>query len=100
MEDRLARLERAVSRNSGNSGMAPSSDDLPGRKAPQPKPGRAGKRQGKQPGAPGAYLAWSQDPGETRDLFPEGTCGCGNDLADAADLGVAASHQVSWTLPW
>jgi hypothetical protein len=27
-------------------------------------------------------------------LFPAGPCGCGRDLADAADLGVAASHQV------
>jgi hypothetical protein len=52
------RLERAVSRNSGNSGMAPSSDDLPGKKAPEPKPERPGKKkQGKQPGAPGAHLA-------------------------------------------
>lgn len=30
----LARLERRLSRNSGNSGMAPSSDGLPGRTAP------------------------------------------------------------------
>jgi|SRR5215472_13639183 len=95
MEERLARLERALSRNSGNSGMAPSSDDLPGKKAPEPKPKRTGKkRQGKQPGAPGAHLAWSRDPDERRDLFPRGLCGCGKDLADAADLGVAASHQV------
>jgi transposase len=26
-------------------------------------------------------------------LFPRGPCACGADLADAADLGVAASHQ-------
>lgn len=26
--------------------------------------------------------------------FPQGTCACGADLAAAADLGVAASHQV------
>jgi transposase len=54
LEERLERQERALSRNSGNSGMAPSSDDLPGKKAPEPKPRRTGKkRQGKQPGAPG-----------------------------------------------
>jgi hypothetical protein len=95
LAERLAKLERLVSRNSGNSGMSPSSDDLPGRKAPAPKPKRDGKkRPGKQKGAPGAHLAWSENPDKREDLFPEGLCGCGNDLADAADLGIAASHQV------
>ena len=32
LKDRLTRLERAVSRNSGNSSMPPSGDDTPGRK--------------------------------------------------------------------
>lgn len=95
LAERLARVERAVSRNSGNSSMPPSADDLPGRPAPEPKPGRSGKKkQGKQPGAPGAHLAWSQSPDKTEHLFPEGPCACGADLADADDLGVAASHQV------
>jgi transposase len=50
LEDRLARLERAMSRNSGNSSMPPSADDLPGKTAPAPKPERGDgkKRQGKQ----------------------------------------------------
>ena len=75
--------------------MPPSSDDLPGRKAPAPraKPG-SGRRPGKQPGAPGAHLAWSQTPDETVALFPEGSCPCGLDLTGAADLGVVASRQV------
>jgi transposase len=95
LAERLARIERAMSRNSGNSGMPPSADDLPGRKAPEPKPKRSGKtKQGKQPGAPGAHLAWSGNPDKREDLFPEGSCGCGRDLADADDLGVTASHQV------
>jgi transposase len=95
--ERVARLERQVSRNSGNSGMSPSSDDIPGRTPPGPKPerGRGGKkRQGKQPGAPGAHLAWSDDPGDRKPLFPRGECGCGRDLDDALDLGIARSHQV------
>ena len=92
---RLAKLERAVSRNSGNSSMPPSADDLPGKTAPEPKPRRSGKKgQGKQAGAPGAHLAWNESPDKKEDLFPEGTCPCGRDLADADDLGVAASHQV------
>ena len=95
LSERLARLERAMSRNSGNSGMPPSADDLPGRKAPEPKPGRGGgKKQGKQPGAPGAHLAWSEVPDDTKPLFPRGACACGRDLADADDLGVVASHQL------
>jgi transposase len=96
LSERLARLERAVSRNSGNSGMPPSADDLPGRKAPEPRPKRGGgsRRQGKQRGAPGAHLAWSGNPDRKEDLFPAGACPCGRDLADADDLGVTASHQL------
>lgn len=96
LSGRMAKLERALSRNSGNSGMPPSADDLPGKTAPEPKPKRGnGKRKpGKQKGAPGAHLPWSENPDETRDLFPEGLCGCGNDLKDAEDLGVIASHQL------
>jgi transposase len=96
LEERLARLERLLSRNSRNSGMPPSLDDMPGKTPPVPGPGRGnGKRsQGKQRGAPGAHLAWSDDPDGRRPLFPQGSCACGKDLADAEDLGVAASHQV------
>jgi hypothetical protein len=74
MEERLARLERAVSRNSVNSSMPPSADDLPGRTAPGPWQARGGgkKRPGKQPGAPGSYLAWSKDPRDRVPLFPQG----------------------------
>jgi transposase len=61
---RVERLERLASRNSGNSSMPPSADDMPGR-TPPPKPKRGtGKRKpGKQPGAPGSHLAWCQAPG-------------------------------------
>ena len=67
----------------------------PGRsRRPKPKRGTGKKKQGKQPGAPGAHLAWSEGPDKREDLFPEGACACGRDLADADDLGVAASHQL------
>jgi hypothetical protein len=89
-------LRRRLGRNSGNSSMAPSADDLPGRTPPPPKPrqGRGGRKPGKQPGAPGSHLAWSGSPDATVPHFPEGTCECGAGLAAAADLGVAASYQV------
>jgi transposase len=89
-------LRRRLGRNSGNSSMAPSADDLPGRTPPpaKPKRGKGGRRPGKQPGAPGSHLAWSASPDETVPHFPAGACGCAADLAAAADLGVAASHQV------
>jgi hypothetical protein len=75
--------------------MPPSSDDLPGRTPPQRRPRRGGGRgPGKQPGAPGAYLAWREVPDKTEDLFPQGGCACGADLAASADLGVRYSHQV------
>src|SRR5271157_1385231 len=90
------RLERLISRNSGNSSMPPSADDLPGKKPPERKPQRGGGgRPGKQRGAPGAHLAWNDKPDKTADVFPAGSCQCGADLAGAADLGVRYSHQVT-----
>ncbi len=93
----VAELRRRLGRNSGNSSMAPSADDLPGRNPPAPKPkrGRGGRRPGGQPGAPGSHLAWSVSPDERVPHFPAGACACGADLAAAADLGVAASHQIA-----
>jgi transposase len=92
---RVERLERLASRNSGNSSMPPSADDLPGRTPPKRKrAGGGGKRKpGKQPGAPGSHLAWSERPDDTVPHFPQGACECGAALAGAADLGVVASHQ-------
>jgi hypothetical protein len=52
LEERLRRLERRVSRNSGNSSLPPSSDDLPGRMKPAPKRAKTtGRQRGKQKGA-------------------------------------------------
>jgi transposase len=89
-------LRRRLGRNSGNSSMAPPADDLPGREPPpaKPKRGRGGRRPGGQPGAPGSHLARAESPDDTVPHFPQGACECGAALADAADLGVAASHQV------
>lgn len=95
LTDRVAELERRLGRNSGNSSMPPSTDDLPGKTPPDgPAVGGGGTRKpGKQPGAPGAYLAWREDPDDTVPHLPQGVCGCGADLANGADLGVVRSHQ-------
>jgi transposase len=98
LAERLAVLERAASRNSANSSMAPSGDDLPGRRPPR-KERRAAERaegkkrkRGKQPGSPGAAMRW-EDPDRTEDHYPRGACECGADLSQAAGLGVARSCQ-------
>jgi transposase len=95
LREQVARLERAVSRNSGNSSMPPSGDDTPGRVPPkkkQPRPAGGKRGRGKQPGSPGAAMSW-EEPDKTFDHFAAGACSCGRDLADAEDLGVAASAQ-------
>ncbi|MGH3694306.1 MAG: DUF6444 domain-containing protein [Pseudonocardiaceae bacterium] len=92
---KLARLEHLLSRNSGNSSSPPSKDDDPGRTPPPPK-GRGGgakRSKGKQPGAPGSHLAWTDTPDDLRDRFPQGQCGCGADLGGARDLGVVDRYQ-------
>jgi hypothetical protein len=61
LREQVARLERLISRNSGNSSMPPGTDDLPGKKPPEGQARRSGggRKPGKQPGAPGAYLTCS-----------------------------------------
>lgn len=97
LAERVARLERLVSRNSKNSGMPPSKDDDPGRSPPAEQPAAPGRgqarRRGKQKGAPGMRLAWSTTPDDTVAHHPAGVCECGQDLAAARGLGVYASHQ-------
>ncbi len=92
---RLARLEHLLSRNSSNSSSPPSKDDDPGRTPPAVKRKRdtAAGTRGKQRGAPGTNLAFSDAPDQQRDRFPEGRCGCGAQLAHAADLGVVDRYQ-------
>ena len=91
---KLARLEHLLSRNSGNSSMPPSGDDQPGKTAPKGKGRATPKRaRGKQKGAPGANLSWSDAPDDRQDRFPQGACGCGADLAGGRDLGVVDSFQ-------
>ena len=44
-------------------------------------------------GRAGANLSWSDAPDDHKHRFPQGTCGCGADLAAAADLGVVDAFQ-------
>jgi transposase len=93
---KLARLEHLLSRNSGNSSNPPSRDDDPGKPAPPDNQrGRGGPKRprGKQRGAPGSHLAWTDDPDQRRARFPEGRCGCGDALDRARDLGVVDRYQ-------
>jgi transposase len=95
LEERVRRLERQASRNSGNSSMPPSADDLPGRTKPAPKRAKnSGRQRGKQKGAKGTALAWVAKPDETVPHRPEGCCECGADLAGAHDVGIERSRQV------
>lgn len=69
---RLARVEHLLSRNSSNSSSPPSKDDDPGRAPPVAKKKRdisAGAR-GRQRGAPGSCLAWSDAPDRQRGPVP------------------------------
>jgi transposase len=92
---KLARLEHLLSRNSKNSSSPPSKDNDPGKTPPQVGTRRGGPRRsrGKQPGAAGANLAWTDTPDERTDRFPEGRCECGHDLASASDLGIIDRYQ-------
>jgi len=69
----LRRVERLISRNSGNSSMPPSSDGLPGRRPPAGKPARkaSNRKPGKQPEIPLASARVIQ-----HDLHAV-ACGCG-----------------------
>jgi hypothetical protein len=96
LSGKLARLEHLLSRNSANSSSPPSRDDDPGKPTPPEKRrGRGGpaRARGKQPGAPGTHLAWTDTPNAQQDRFPEGRCDCGVDLAGARDLGVVDRYQ-------
>src|SRR5256714_973909 len=94
---KLARLEHLLSRSSGSSSSPPSKDDDPGRAPRAQKPKRCAgspqRKRGKQPGAPGANLAWVARPDNRVERFPQGRCECGHELAEALDLGIVDRYQ-------
>jgi hypothetical protein len=102
LRSELEQIKRLLSRNSRNSSMPPSTDDLPGRAGKSKPAGGGGKSggkkpgRGKQPGAPGSHLPWLDEADvQVVDQRPHGPCACGTDLAEAADEGVASACQVT-----
>src|SRR5260221_5322787 len=94
---KLARLEHLLSRSSGNSSSPPSQDDGPGKPAPpEKKPGRGSgpaRARGKQRGAPGSHLAWTDTPHQRRDRCPTGPPPCRAELGPGRALGGGARSQ-------
>ena len=92
---KLAKAGRLLSRNSGNSSMPPSTDDLPGRPSARDRRSEKAACAGRASSQGRRVRAWpgARTPDETIAHFPDGTCECGADLAAGRDLGVAASHQ-------
>jgi hypothetical protein len=96
LKARLGRLERLISRNSGNSSMPPSADDLPGRTPPKSPKGTAKRRRGKQKGSPGAALERVDHPDRVERVFPDWCAGCGHGLDPLVHqiVSVAARQQI------
>jgi transposase len=96
LADRVAALEAEASRDSTTSSKPPSTDPIEPRKsrAERRAEARATKRrQGKQPGAPGAHLA-RRDPDVVIDHRPACCGGCGKDLTKAVVVGEVRRQVV------
>ncbi len=84
LKAQIADLQERLGRNPRNSSMPPSAEGLSKPPAPSRAERRAaGRRQGKQPGAPGKHLAQVACPDEVVSHVPVACESCGADLADA-----------------
>jgi transposase len=85
---RIADLEARLGQNSRNSSKPPSSDGL-AKPAPKSLRGKSGRGPGRPKGQPGVTLRQVEDPDDTIEYRPQGSChGCGTDLADAEKVKV------------
>jgi transposase len=85
---RIADLEARLGQNSRNSSKPPSSDGL-AKPAPKSLRGKSGRGPGRPKGQPGVTLRQVEDPDDTFEYRPPGSChGCGSDLADAEKVKV------------
>jgi transposase len=86
LSEQVAELRRQLGRNSSNSSMPPSAEGLA--KKPAVPRQRTARKPGKQPEAPGARLAQTDDPDEVVVHVPAVCAGCGGDLSDAPAVGI------------
>jgi transposase len=89
---KVAELEKVIGRNSSNSSKPPSSDAGSAKSTRSENANRAarralGRKQGKQPGAPGFTLAQVADPDVVVVHRPVRCRGCDASLGDAAVTG-------------
>ena len=101
MELRIAELERRLAQDSTNSGTPPSKESIGAKERRKAERKRRDssererckdRRQGGQPGHPGAGLARDPDPEERKAAEPPAQCSrCGTGLAGAQPAG------ASWT---
>lgn len=85
---RIAELEARLKQSSGNSSKPPSSDGL-AKPAPKSLRTRSGRGPGRPAGQPGVTLERVADPDVVLRHVPSVCAGCGDDLAAAAEVGVA-----------
>lgn len=96
LHDRVTRLEAEMGRNSENSSKPPSSDPMAPRqsRAERRRAARESvRRQGKQPGAPGANLA-RRVPDEVVAHAPACCAACGADLSTAEVVGEVVRQVI------
>jgi transposase len=89
----IIELKRLMGQNSRNSSRPPSTDRLE-RSPARREQGKAGRKPGKQPGAQGFALRRTDTPDGVVDHIPATCLGCGNNLADGAEVAVLA-RQVT-----
>jgi len=88
LESKLADFEERLNRNPRNSSMPPSAEGFSKPPAPSRAERRAaGRKQGKQPGAPGKHLAQVERPDRLISHAPPSCTSCGSDLDDAEVVG-------------
>ena len=96
LRDRVAHLEAELAKNSQNSSKPPSGDPMgprQSRAARRAEARDAARRQGKQPGAPGANLA-RRVPDAVIQHRPVCCVDCGADLGDAEIVGQVVRQVI------
>ena len=88
LESKLADLEERLGRNPRNSSMPPSAEGFSKPTSPSRAERRAaGRKQGKQPGAPGKHLAQVTDPDQVVVHTPPSCSSCGEGLEAGEVVG-------------